>query len=43
MKQNLPTLTRIKMGKPENFIGIINKKINEKPFNLIQTKEENQS
>lgn len=43
MKKNFSTLTKAKKKNPDNFIDIANKKIDEKPPNLIGTKKKNHS
>lgn len=42
ISKNLPTLTRTRKEKPEDYINIADKKINEKLPNLVGIKEENQ-
>ena len=41
MRKNLPTLTRIKKEKSEDRVNIADRKINEKPPNLVRTEEKN--
>ena len=41
MRKNLPTLTKIGKEKPEDCVDIADKKIDEKPPNLVGTEEEN--